>query len=287
MNARHLAVTLAIAAAAPALAADPPLPGGVADLAGPRGLALGGGVGLGGGNDGIFSNPAAVAARKRYTVQSLFTVDRRGGTTEGKYLGGTVVDALSAPVAVAAEYLRAVDGVETGNLFGLGLAGPIGDKLYLGALGRYLKLGGAEAVDAVTADAGLFWDVADYLSIGVAGYNLAPTGHALSAPRGLGAGLALGSDTSVKLTADWRADFDRLGKTTNRYGAGVEVLLGNLMPLRAGWLKDETLGTTWWTAGAGLVSASGVGLDIGYRQSLKTPDARVITAGLRVQLLDL
>ncbi|HET9554930.1 MAG TPA: hypothetical protein VFP50_18335 [Anaeromyxobacteraceae bacterium] len=285
--ARHLAVTLALAAAAPAIAADPPPAGGIADLAGPRGLALEGAVGVASGSDGIFCNPGAPAARKRYTLESLLSIDRRGGTTVGKYLGGSVVDALSSPVAVSFAYVRALEGLQTGNLIVGGLSGPVGDKVYLGAQARYLKLGGAESVNAVTADAGLLWEVADYLTVGVAGYNLVPSGHELAAPRGVGAGLAIGSDTSVKLTADWRADFDRLGKTTNRYGAGLEVLLGNLMPLRAGWMKDETLDTSWWSAGAGLVSANGVGLDLGYKQSLKTPDARVVSAAIRVQLLDL
>lgn len=303
MNPRHRLVTLAVLALAlPAAAAAQvlvPPAGGLADLSGPRALALGGATGIVSANDGIFVNPAATAARRRYSVETLFAVDRRGGTNAGKYLGGSVVDALSGPVAASFAWMRPLEGFQGGNLFVGGLAGRVAEKLYLGAQGRYLSLredlpgGGTTRVSAVTADAGLFWEVADLVSVGVAGFNLVPTGHERSAPRSVGAGLAVGSDTSVKLTADWRADFDRVAdaggkaRTTNRYGAGVEVFLGNMVPLRAGWLKDETLDTSWWSAGVGLVTAGGVSIDLGYRQSLDEPDARVIAAAFRLQFLEM
>jgi hypothetical protein len=63
------------------------------------------------------------------------------------------------------------------------------------------------------------------------------------------------------------------------------VLLGRLVPLRAGWMKDETLDTRWWSIGAGLVTRNGVALDVGYRQSLDDPSARTIGASLKVFLL--
>jgi hypothetical protein len=148
-------------------------------------------------------------------------------------------------------------------------------------------------LSAVTADAGLFWEVSDLIGLGVSGFNLVPTGHeALTAPRSVGAGLMLGSDTSVKLTADWRADLDRVrdpagrARTSNRYGAGLEILLGDIMPVRAGYLKDETLDTTWWSAGFGLITNNGVAIDVGYRQSVETPDARTISVAFKLQFLE-
>jgi len=114
-----------------------------------------------------------------------------------------------------------------------------------------------------------------------------PTGHAATTPRGVGAGLALGSDTSVKLTADWRGDFDRTARSTNRYAVGVEALLGGTAPLRAAWQRDETHHTSWWSAGIGLVTQGGVSLDLGYRQSIASPDARTIVVSLVVYNLDM
>lgn len=304
MNPRPLlqtlaALALALPVAAPAQVFTPPA-GGLADLSGPRALALGGATGLVSANDGMFSNPAVTAARKRYSLETLFAVDRRGGENAGKYAGGSVVDALSSPVAASFAWMHPLDGFQSGNLLIGGLAGQVGDKLYLGAQGRYLALREtapdgttSTRISVVTADAGLFWEVSDLIAVGVAGFNLVPTGHERSAPRSLAAGLAVGSDTSVKLTADWRADFDRVAdaagkaRTTNRYGLGAEVFLGNMIPLRAGWLRDETLDTSWWSAGIGLVTAGGVALDLGYRQSLKESDARVIAASFRLQFLEL
>ena len=63
------------------------------------------------------------------------------------------------------------------------------------------------------------------------------------------------------------------------------MLLGRLVPLRAGWMKDETLDTQWWSVGAGLVTRSGVALDVGYRQSIEDPSARTIAATLKLFLM--
>ena len=88
------------------------------------------------------------------------------------------------------------------------------------------------------------------MSIGAAGYSLVPISNSVVAPMGVGAGVTLGNDRVFQLTAEWRADLDRAEETTNRYGVGAEVMLGNLVPLRAGWAKDETLDTSWWSLGA-------------------------------------
>ncbi len=302
MPVRLLLATLAVLAAAPTLAVDPVKGGGLADFTGPRALALGGATGVISGNDGLFVNPGAVAARKRYSVETIFGVDRRGGTNAGQYAGSSVVDAISSPVAASFAWIRPLEGFQGGNLFVAGLAGSVASRLYLGAQARYFSLrqdpevpGGAlERISVVTADAGLFWEVSDYITLGVSGFNLVPTGHERALPRSAGAGLALGSDTSVKLTLDWRADFDRVkdqvtqkARTTNRFGAGVEVLLGNMLPLRAGYLVDETLGTSWWCAGAGLITPNGVAVDLGYRQSLEDPNVRVIAVAFKLHYLQL
>jgi hypothetical protein len=296
---RSLLLALAVMAAAPARADDLPGSAGLADVTGPRALGLAAATGVASGNDGMFVNPAAVAARRRYSVETLYAVDRRGGVDAGRYLGGSVVDSLSSPVTVSVAYLRPVAGPQRGNLFIGGLAGPVGEKLYLGAQARYLAIqqpdlaGGTERISAVTADAGLFWEVSDYISVGASGFNLLSIGHRsavpLPAPRTVGAGLAVGSDTSFKVMGDWRATLDGAqgSKTTNRYSVGAEVLLGNVAPLRAGFQKDETLKTTWWTLGFGLVSSGGAALDVGYKQSLSKPDARVIAAALKLQFLQL
>ena len=147
-------------------------------------------------------------------------------------------------------------------------------------------------MNAASADAGIFWQVADFVAFGAAGYNLAPTGQPLTMPLGVGAGLSVGNDRSVHSvgndrsvqgTFDWRADLDSRPKTTNRYAFGVEVLLGEVAPLRASYVIDETLDPKWWSVGAGLVSANGGGVDLSYRQSVDDPASRIISVAAKLQ----
>jgi hypothetical protein len=285
-------IFVALLAARAALAADVPPPGGVPDLAGARVLGLSAGIGLASGSDGIFVNPAAIAARRRYAVEAGTFFDRRGARTVAELFGASVVDSLSSSVAAGFSYERAQSGDYTGNLVHLAVAGPVVEKLYLGATGKWLSLRNqldataTEKVRAATVDAGVFWQVAEYVSVGGVGYNLVSVSHPRVAPRGYGAGITLGTDRLAQVTADWRADTDRAGKTTNRYGVGGEVLLGGLVPVRAGWARDETIDTSWWSVGTGFVTRGGVALDVGYRQSLDASSARTIAASLKVFLFD-
>jgi len=261
-----------------------PLPGGIPDLVGPRALALGAAVGIAAGNEGIFLNPAGISARKRYSIEGGMLVDRRGSETVGEFFVGSIVDSITGPVTGAVSYARAQEGDLTGSIWHLGMAGPLLGKLHAGVTGKYVDLSGVRRSRAVTLDAGIFWQVAEYVSVGAAGYNLVPIANDLAAPMGFGAGLGLGTDRGVQITADWRADLDRAGKTTNRFAAGVEVLLRALVPVRAGWMRDELLDTQWWSVGAGLVTRSGVALDVGYRQSLDDASARSVAATLKLFL---
>jgi len=281
----RLLCAFVLLAAGAAAAAEPPLAGGIPDVVGPRALALSASTGVAAGNEGLFVNPAAVAARRRYSVEAGIYVDRRGADTVGQLWGGSVVDSITSPVAGAVSWLRATEGAYTGNVWEGAFAGAIAAGLYLGVAAKYLSLDGPRNTSAATVDAGLFWQAAEYVSVGAAGYNLVSVANEAAAPMGAAAGVGIGNDRTFQLTADWRADFDRAAKTTNRFSAGAEMLLGQLVPVRAGWMKDETLGGSWWSIGVGLVTRSGVALDVGYRQSLDDPSARTIAGTMKLFLL--
>src|SRR5512133_2848600 len=256
-------VLLAVSMLPPLVAtAQSVAPGGVAELAGPRTIGIGAALGIASGNDAVYVNPGALAARRRYSAEAQSWFERRGAETTAQVWTASVADSLSSSVAAAAAYGRVTEGIETGSLYHLALERP---------------------VSAATVDAGILWQVADYVSLGVAGYNLAPTSQEVELPRGVGAGIGVGSDRSVQGTFDWRADLDRRGKTTNRYAFGAEVLLGDVAPLRASYVIDETLDTRWWSIGAGLVSGNGGGVDVAYRQSVDDPNARVIAVAVKLQ----
>lgn len=290
----RIACLLALLAAAPAFA-EPPPPGGVADLTAPRALGLSAAIGTASGNEAIFLNPGAIAARRRYTAETSLLVERRSSDTTMQLLGGTVVDSQTGSLAAGFSYQRAREGDYTGNLFHLALAAPVADRFFLGASGKWLSLDGPEPaiagearekVNAVTVDAGFLFQVSDHVSLGAAGYNLVPIDSEAVAPRGAGVGLDLGSDRLAHLTLDWRTDLDRdPDRSTNRWSAGVEVLLGKLMPLRAGYIFDETLDTQWWSAGVGLVTR-GLAIDVGYRQSIDSASARVLGASVKLNVFD-
>ncbi len=99
------------------------------------------------------------------------------------------------------------------------------------------------------------------------------------APRMAGAGLTLGTDRFAQVSFEWTGNLDA-PKTLNRYAVGVEALLGNMFPVRAGFVKDEFLDTRWWSAGVGVVQGR-VGIDVGYRQSLDSGSARTISVSLK------
>lgn len=284
MLARKLVLAVLLAAR-PALAAEPPLAGGLPDVVGPRALGLSAAVGVAASNEGLFLNPAAVGVRKRYSVEAGAFVDRRGAENVAQLFGGSVVDSMSSAVTGGVAYLHAREGAFVGNVWNVVLSGPIANDVHVGVAGKYASGDlGVEQVRALTVDAGLFWQVAEYVSIGAAGYNLVPVDDAAVAPMGAGAGFAVGTDRRFQVTGDWRGDFDRAGKTTNRWAAGAELLVGQVLPLRAGFMKDETLGGSWWSAGLGLVSQDGVAVDVGYRQSLDDPNARTLAATLKLFL---
>jgi hypothetical protein len=116
----------------------------------------------------------------------------------------------------------------------------------------------------------------------VAGYNLVPIGDEVQAPRGMGAGLSVGDDRRFHLAGDWRRDFERTGKGTDSWMAGAEILLGDTAPVRGGFLKDGTRGARFWSAGVGLVSSSGVALDVSYRQSVEAPFDRTVALAIKI-----
>ena len=282
-------LSLALAAALPVWAAraDAPLPLGVADLMGARPLSVSAYRGIAPGNDGIFLNPAGLSARRRFATELQYLYDGNAGATGGQWFGVSMVDSETSAVAGGVAATRFASGPWLGWATHLAVATPVSPGLYLGATAKYLSLGGpgGSTVRATTADAGLYWEASSLVSLGLAGYNLIPAGHRQIMPRALGAGLSIGTDRFMHVALDWRADFDRRASTTHLLAVGAEVLVLDTVPVRAGFVKDDTLGGKWWSVGTGLVSASGVALDVGYRRSVESPADWAVAAALKVFFL--
>jgi hypothetical protein len=62
---------------------------------------------------------------------------------------------------------------------------------------------------------------------------------------------------------------------------GALALVGGMLALRVGWMRDELLQTSWWSSGAGLITGDGFSIDLGFRQSIEQPGAREMALSLR------
>ncbi len=244
------------------------------------------------GTEALFLNPAALAARKRYVVDTYYLTDRRpdltGSAERQDFLGGAAADSSTTAVAAGFGYTRAMKGLETGTLLRLGLATQISRGLYAGVQGNYFNLRGAERISSdFNVDVGLFLQVTPKVSLGAAGYNLLGSDHRAILPRGWAAGVAVGSDTSLQLVGEWRVDMDRAvdaggdAKATNRYSIGAEYLFASVVPFRAGFEVDGTYDTNWWSAGTGYVTRR-FAVDLAFRQSTKDTSARTYGMAIRV-----
>ena len=263
-----------------------PQPAGIPDLIGARGLSLGAYRGIAAGNDGIFTNAASLAARRRYSIEGLWLLDRYGADSALQVFGASVVDSQTTTITSGFAYTRVLSGPWIGNLFHVPLAFPVTDRLFLGATAKYQSLDGpaGDVMRAANADISAFWQATSALGIGVAGYNLLNTGHVFEQPRAIGAGISYGDERRYHIAVDWRGDTQRQGKLTSLYAAGGELLLGDLVPVRASYVNDQTRNASFWSGGLGIVTSSGFAMDVAYRQGITDASDRTFAASVKLFL---
>jgi hypothetical protein len=261
-------------------------PLGLEDVVGARALALGAYRGVVAGNDGIFLNAASLAARRRYAVEATFFMERIGADTSLEVLNGSVVDSETTRVTSGFSYTHALSGPWSGDVFHVPLALPVTSSLYMGVTGKFLSIDGpaGESVRSGNLDVSAFYRATGGLAVGAAGYNLFNSGHVTQMPRRFGAGVSYGDDRRYTVAADWRADFTTRGETTHLFAVGGELLIGDVVPLRASYVNDGTRDASAWAVGAGFVTSSGFALDVSYRQGIERSDDRVFAATLKIFL---
>jgi opacity protein-like surface antigen len=237
---------------------------------------------LGVGAESGTGNPAALAAFRTYRVELTGAWDWVGKDAFGMVaLADSSTSALAAGVSY--QLVSLGKGVEraTGHLNTVGLAIPFGDSLMVGVSSRYLLLRGARQANAITGDAGILFRPAPVIALGVSAHNLIGTGNAeltryYSAHAGVFAGL-------LTLAADVRADFETNSRTTLTYSGGLEYLLGQSFPLRAGYTWDGFTRSSQLSAGIGVMTPGG-GIDIAYRHDLGGENGRLVALTLKVQV---
>ena len=197
----------------------------------------------------------------------------------------------------------------TGHAAGLSLSIPLGDHFILGATAKYLHMDTTaplpmgtvpdhltlDSVNGVTFDVGMIVKLGDRFNIGLVGYNLWDHGSRES-PLSLGIGLAyvpvptlsINFDTVINFTGyqDYQVDMmtgkvSLNQKTTARLGPGIEWVVSNKVPLRAGVVYDSGLPATYLTFGIGYLSTA-FGVDLSYRAKVQGGIENFLMLGLRI-----
>jgi opacity protein-like surface antigen len=140
---------------------------------------------------------------------------------------------------------------------------------------------GARQANALTADAGILVRPSEAFSLGVSAHNLIGTGNPeltryYSAHAGVLAGL-------LTIAADVRADFETNDRTTFTYSGGLEYVLGQNFPVRAGYTWDGFTRSSQFGVGIGLLTGGG-GIDLAYHQDLGGERGRLVALTFKVQV---
>jgi hypothetical protein len=200
----------------------------------------------------------------------------------------------------------------TGHAAGLSLSYPLGDRFFVGVTIKYLHLDTTaplppmtvppqitlDTVNGVTFDFGMILRLGDKFNIGLVGSNLWDHGSRES-PLLLGIGLAyvpvrvftIAFDTTINFTGYQAYKLENPGTATQklsldgrvaaRLGPGLEWVVSNKVPIRAGVVYDSGLPATYLTLGLGYVSPS-FGVDLGYRVKLQGGIENFLQLGLRL-----
>jgi opacity protein-like surface antigen len=254
----------------------------IRELGQARSYAMGGAYrALGLGAEAVLGNPASLGLWRTYRIEATGSYDTAVKDGVGSI---AVTDAASSILAAGFSYhylsLRPQSGRRNGHHTVLGLALPLSQSVFIGASTRYLVLRGNESLNAAAVDAGLLVRLGQSLVTGVSAHNLVGSdtdflGRYYSAHAGYVAGL-------FTLATDVRADFS--GERTRwNYGAGLEYILGEAIPVRVGYAYDTSNRDSELGAGIGIMTEGG-GVDLSYKHDFSDRGSRLLAITFKVQL---
>lgn len=248
-----------------------------------RGYGMGGAWrALGVGAEAGTGNPAAVAAFRTYRIELTGGWDWVGKDADGMVaVADSATSALAAGVSYQIVSLGKGTQRATAHLNTVALAVPFGDALMIGVSSRYLLMRGARQANAITGDAGILVRPSDFLAIGVSAHNLIGTGNPeltryYSAHAGVFAGL-------LTVAADVRADFVTNNRTTFTYSGGMEFILGQNVPLRAGYTWNGFTRASELGVGIGVLTGGG-GFDLAYHHDFGGEKGHLVALTFKVQV---
>lgn len=299
------AIAVALVASSPAIAhADPSSTSieqgyELGEIQHPRTVGMAGAQQVfGGSTTAIFVNPANLPLYRVYHLEGLAAFGPESGRQS---YGGAIADSSTSRLAggLGGTWSQMdPDGIKRQFTdLRLTLAYPLGDRVSLGATGRYLRvqqkvasgpLGASLASDgtrdepifnAFTFDAGAAVQVSEQIRIGVSGRNLTAPGTGL-APLALAGGVGWSNQT-VTIEADSLIDFTTFGSARARAMLGAELLVADRFPLRAGYRYDAGMKTHAASLGAGYVERK-FSVEVGGRRDVVGDNpATLISIGVR------
>lgn len=239
---------------------------------------------LGMGTEAVLGNPAAMALYPAYRVEATggWDVNQKEGL-----LGISVLDAATSRLAMGIDYhwvsLGRGGARTSAHLSSLGVGLPLSQVINLGAVARYLRLSGDRRyANSVTVDTGILLRPTPAFTLGVSAHNLIDTGNEeltryYSGHVGFMSGM-------LTVAGDVRADFETGTDSTFTYNGGVEYIVGQVLPVRAGYTYDGFQKTSQLSTGLGFITESGGGLDLAYRHDLGGQKGRLLALTIRLQM---
>ncbi len=232
----------------------------------------------------LLSNPANMVSSRVYHVGALASIWPEANR---QTYGAAIVDSSTSSTRLAGGLaalwtLQDHSGVNRlASDLRLGLAMPFSEVFRAGVTGRYLSLrengdpvlgvnpasGGLQGKSIVRGfgiDVGATLQPSPSVAISLVGVGLNGAGTGFQ-PTVLSTGLGW-TNKNLTFEGDAAADFTTWDRTTMRLMAGVEYLLGDHYPLRAGYRWDSGLHAHAASAGVGYIS-SAFSLEMGARRS--------------------
>lgn len=252
--------------------------------------------------DALFMNPANIATTRVYDVGALGQIwPEARRQTYNLAIVDSIVSASRLAGGISGSYTsQDPSGVDRSAFdVRLALAYPISEYFYVGASARYLSLkqdgypsglfalqpsqaagglSGKAIVQQVTFDAGLTAKPAKEVAVSLVGYNLTDPGVGFL-PFMLGGGVAYGT-ADFTLEADAVADFTTYDSTTWRAMGGGELLVGNHVPLRAGYRWDQGRESHALSFGLGYVDQA-YALELSVMRVVSGDAATAVLVGFR------
>jgi hypothetical protein len=297
------AAVISFVSMAPLARAEEPLFASQATLD-PRALALAGALrATPCSTSGMYLNPATLTMSPIYHLNLMYQYAREQDANL-HMAGAAIVDSITSSVigaGLSLNYLRADEDTLDHESWDarLALSGNIKDTFFIGVTGRYLRVesdlergdrgpngrpafpsSGSQQMDGLTFDAGAGLRLGDVVSIGVTGYNLSKTNSAY-APLSLGTGVGVTLLDMLLIEADAAFDFTSHDEVGAEIDTGIELLLGNRVPLRVGYGYDVYYNINTIAAGLGYVDPS-FAIDLGFQKDVVDGGRLLIALGIRI-----